>query len=183
MSETSHYPKCQTMMRKIAKHNSIRLIAVAVILFLNIPVAITPLVSRYGLILLIFALLYTAGILISFLFAVPETPKICIIPGILILMGLISGWLFFVFAFILLMLLGWVIPDYKKLEWLKTQEGYPQFSERFDEQMQKFGKEYQPEYRIQPVQETEMPDVSRETPAEESASTSESVVMPDIPDP
>lgn len=179
-SETSHYPKCQAMMRKIQKHNSIRVILALIILFLNIPIAITPLANRYGLIFVISALLYLTGILISFLFSVPETPKICIIPLILIIMGIISKWLFVPFAVLLLMLLILVIPDYHKLKWLKTQKGYPQFSLRFDEQMQNFGKDYQPEHHLDHVTDAEMPDVSQETPSEETPSTSESIAMPDI---
>ncbi len=178
----SHYQKCQAMMRSIEKHNSVRTIAVLLLLFLNIPMAITPLATRYGIIFVIFALLYTAGLFISFLFAVPKTPKFCIIPAVLLVLGLLSGWVFFPFVFLLLLLLGWVYLDYKKLAWLETQPGYPQFSERFDDQQKTFGREYQPEHHFDHVRDAEMKDAFEETPAEEAPSTARNIEMPDAPE-
>ncbi|MBR1554832.1 MAG: hypothetical protein IJ644_05480 [Oscillospiraceae bacterium] len=178
----SHYPKCQVMMRSIKKHNSVRLVMALILLFLNIPVTITPLATRYGIIFVIFALLYTAGVFISFLFAVPETPKFCIIPAILIFLGILSEWIAFPIALLMLLSLAWVVPDYKKLKWLKEQSGYPQFSERFDEQMQKLGKGYQPEHHFDHIHDAQMKDAFEETPAEESPSSAQNIEMPDVPE-
>ena len=181
-TDFSHYPKCQVMMRTIEKHNSVRMVMAFILLFLNIPVKITPLATQFGIIFVIFALVYTAGIFISFLFAVPETPKFCIIPTVLVLLGIISECIDFPLAFVLLLLLALVIPDYKKLKWLKEQPGYPQFSERFDEQMQSFGKAYQPEHHFDHVHDAEMKDAFEETPAEQAPSTAQNIEMPDVPE-
>ena len=72
--DSSRYVEYQTMMRKIEKHNSFRLKAAAVLLFMDVPAALIPMANRYGLGFTTVALLYLAGILISFVFAVPETP-------------------------------------------------------------------------------------------------------------
>lgn len=181
-NDISHYQKCQAMMRSIEKHNTIRTVSALILLFLNIPMAITPLATRYGIVFVLFALLYTAGTFISFLFAVPETPKFCAIPTVLILLGIISGWIFFPLAFLLLILLLWVLPDYKKLKWLEEQPGYPHFNTRFDEQMQTFQRGYQPEHYFDHVHTAEMKDAFEEIPAEEAPSTAQAVEMPDIPE-
>ncbi len=178
-SDFSHYPEYQVMMRKITKHNSVRLISAAVLLFLNVPVALIPLTNQYGLGFTIFALLYLAGILVSFAFAVPETLKLCAIPAFLILLGIISECIFWGFGFLLLLLLVWVIPDYKKLEFLKKQEGYPQFNERFEKQSEQFMKEYQSEYSFDIPENIEMKDAFEEMPAEISSNTAQHVQMPD----
>jgi len=181
-NDISHYPKCQAMMRRIEKHNTIRIVSVLILLFLNIPMAITPLATSYGIVFVIFALLYTAGTFISFLFADPETIRFCAIPAILVLLGLFSGWIFFPFAILLLVILLWVSGDYKKLKWLKTQTGYPHFNTRFDDQMQSFQKEYQSEYHFDHIHDAEMKDAFDEIPAEEKQSTAQAVEMPDAPD-
>ena len=181
-SEISHYPKCQAMMRRIEKNSSFRLKSAVFLLFLNIPLEIIPLTSRHGLGVTVFALLYTVETLISFVFAVPEKPNVCIISTLLIMLGIIGNWLSLVFGIPLLLLLMWVIQDYKKLKWLKEQSGYPHFSERFDEQMQKFGKDYQPEHALEHVPDTEMKDISEATLAEYVPSSAQNIEMPDIPE-
>ena len=181
-ANSSHYTECQVMMRKIEKHNSIRLEIAAGLLFIDIPIALIPLTNLYGLGFTIFALLYLAGILISFVFSVPETPKICAVPAILILLGICSGVVCIPVGLILLALLGCVIPDYKKLKFLKEQPGYPQFSERFDEQSEHFGKEYQSEYTFDSVRDAEMKDAFEEIPAEIPSSTAQNIEMPDVPE-
>jgi len=169
-------------MKKIEKHNTHRMITNLILLFLNIPLAITPMARQYGIIFAFFALLYTAGVFVSLLFAVPEKPKFCIIPAVLLLLGLISGWIFFLFAVILLLLLVWVLADYKKLSWLKEQSGYPHFNIRFDEQMQNYGKAYQPEHSFDHIHESQMKDAFEEPPAEQSVSTAQNIQMPDAPE-
>lgn len=178
----SRYQEYQSMMRKIEKHNSFRLKSALFLLFFDIPTALIPLAQQYGLGFTVFALLYLAGILISFVFSVPETPKFCIIPAILILLGMVSGCVFFGFGILLLALLAWVIPDSKKLNFLKEQPGYPHFSERFDDQMQKFGKDYQPEHHFDHVHDAEMKDAFEETPAEQAVSSAQHIEMPDVPE-
>ena len=180
--EFSDYEKYQTMMRKIEKNNSVRLKFAAIMLFFDVPIALTPLTSLYGLGFTVFALLYLAGIFIAFVFSVPETPKVSLITVILILLGMISGCVVWGIGFFLLGLLIWVIPDSKKLEFLKQQEGYPQFSERFDRQMEDFGKEYQPEYGFDNIHDAEMKDAFEETPAEIPSSTAQIIEMPDVPE-
>ena len=178
----SDYQKYQTMMRKIEKHNSIRLKITAGMLFADVPLALIPLAGQYGLIFVIIALLYLAGIMISFVFSVPETPKICGISAILTLIGICSGVVCFPVGLILFALLAWVIPDYKKLKFLKQQKGYPQFSERFDEQSEHFGKDYQPEHLLDNVHHAEMKDAFEETPEEIFTSTAQAVEMPAAPE-
>lgn len=176
----SDYQKYQTMMRKIEKHNSIRLKIAAGMLFADIPIALIPLTNLYGLGFTIFALLYLVGILIAFVFSVPETPKICGVSVILTLIGICSGVVCFPVGLILFALLAWVIPDYKKLKFLKQQKGYPQFSERFDEQSEHFGREYQAEHVLDNVHDAEMKDAFEEAPEEIFTSTAQAVEMPDV---
>lgn len=180
--ETAHYQKCQMMMKKIEKHNSIRTIASLLLLFLDIPLEITPMSRQYGIIFAIFALLYIIGTFVSLLFAVPETPKFCIVPAVLLLLGLVSQWLAFPIAFVLILLFMWIYPDYKKLQWLKEQSGYPHFNARFDDQMQSFGKEYQSEHVFDHIHDAEMKDAFDEMPAEQAPSTAQQIEMPDVPE-
>ncbi len=179
--DSSRYVKYQTMMRKIEKNNSFRLKAAAVLLFLDVPAALIPMANRYGLGFTIVALLYLAGILISFIFAVPETPKICIVSAILILLGTVSGCVFFGFGIVLLALLAWVYKDSKKLNFLKEQPGYPHFSERFDEQMETFGREYQSAHTFDNLRDAEMKDAFEEPPEEYRPHSAQHVEMPDAP--
>ena len=52
------------------------------------------------------------------------------------------------------------IPETKQAVWIKQQEGYPYFNERFTEQTKNFGKEYQPEYKFDNLHDAEMPETT-----------------------
>ncbi len=177
----SHYQEYQTMMRRIEKNNSFRLKVVASLLFADVPLSLIPLTNLYGLGFTVFALLYLIGILISFVFAVPETPKMCILSVILITLGIVSGCVFFIFGIILLFVLAWVYRDSRKMDFLKKQPGYPHFSERFDEQMETFRNDYQPEHPLNNLHDAEMKDAFEEVPEEYTPRSVQYVEMPEAP--
>ena len=75
----------------------------------------------------------------------------------------------------------WVYKDSKKLNFLKEQPGYPHFSERFDEQMETFGKEYQSAHTFDNLRDAEMKDAFEEPPEEYRTHSAQHVEMPDAP--
>ena len=72
------------------------------------------------------------------------------------------------------------IPECKKAVWIKKQEGYPHFNERFDEQMRVFGKEYQPDHRFDHVHDAEMLDMPEQ--GSPDFTVKPKTEMPEIPD-
>ena len=171
-ADTSHYDKCRMLMLKHKNYHKTRLIIMGITLLLNSYLNIT-LPIRYGKSLFvgstiygfafgIVAFLYCVGILILKLFAVPEKPKLLILDGLLIILGMISDLVNPALGILLLIVCITEIPECKQAVWIQNQAGYPYFNERFDEQMEKFGKEYQPDHELDHISQAEMLDILEE---------------------
>jgi len=165
-TDTSHYEKCLMEKKKLEKHNSLRL-------FVLICVSVANLLSVSGLLAETVGLLYFIITFVSFLFVMPESPKSCMLSAALVLMGICGQCIHIVCGLPMLAVLLTLVPDCKKLKWLQNQPGYPHFNRRFDEQMEHFGKAYQPEYQFDNVHDAEMPDISGEFSDERNASHAE----------
>jgi len=160
-TDTSHYEKCLQEKKKLEKHNSLRLFILLCASITNL-LSVFGLVNTYGIIAGIVGLLYCIITFVSFLFAAPESPKLCMLSVALVLLGLSGQCIHIAYGLLMLVTLLTLIPDSKKDKWLRNQPGYPHFNRRFDEQMEHFGKEYQSEYQFDNVHDAEMPDVSGE---------------------
>ncbi|MDE6087494.1 MAG: hypothetical protein K2G25_03825 [Oscillospiraceae bacterium] len=167
--DTSHYGKCRTLMIKQKQHHKLRvgLIAFAMLenAFWRIVIlhAEETIYSLGEFFLEIGILLYCAIIVILGVFIVPKKPELLVITCILILIGMMSGWIAWYIGMIMLGLFLLQIPETKRTTWLKQQEGYPYFNERLTEQTQNFKnfkkKSYQSEYKFDNSQDAEMPSI------------------------
>ncbi|MBD5142347.1 MAG: hypothetical protein HDT22_01875 [Ruminococcus sp.] len=181
--DMSHYDKCRTMMMKHKKNHMLRISIVAFLMLINAYVRVirSPLEYHAGYLLVFFfgigVLIYCIITLIIGLFAVPEKPKLLATTCILLFMGIISKWIALYLGIPMLLLFLWQIPETKQAVWIKQQEGYPHFNERFTGQMRNFGKEYQPEHKFDDLHDIEMPDIP-ETPSPDFAVKE----MPSIPE-
>lgn len=184
-TDTAHYDKCRTMMLTHKRHHLKRAVLVAILMLMNAFISIirvpitygTP--YLYGFFLGIVIFLYCAVTVVIGFFAVPEKPKLLIITCLLILGGLLDGWIALYFGIPMLMLFLWQIPEAKQAVWLKTQTGYPHFNERFDEQMSHFGKAYQPDHQLDNLRDAEMLDMP-ETPSPDFVLPNEMLPIPEV---
>lgn len=161
--DTSHYDKCRTMMKTHEKHHKTRLIISSFIILFNSFFLITlpvtfGLIYTYGFSFGMVAFVYGIGILALMLFAVPEKPKFLILAGLLTIAGMIIGIVHLIFGILLLIVCITQIPECRQALWMQKQPGYPYFNERFDDQMQVFGKEYQSAHTLDHVRDAEMLD-------------------------
>ncbi|MDE6005233.1 MAG: hypothetical protein K2G88_07590 [Oscillospiraceae bacterium] len=152
--DMSHYGKCRMMMRKHEQHHMLRFKLVAFLMLINAYMHIHSPIEQ-GISILIYSIITLA----IGLFAVPEKPKLLAITCILLFIGIIFGWIAWHIGMIMLGLFLLQIPETKQAVWIKQQEGYPYFNERFTEQMQNFGKEYQPEHKFDNLHDEEMPSI------------------------
>ncbi|MDE6005234.1 MAG: hypothetical protein K2G88_07595 [Oscillospiraceae bacterium] len=168
--DMSHYDKCRTMMMKHKKNHMLRVGLVAFLMLINAYVKVirSPIDQRafylFGFFFGVGILIYCIITLAIGLFAVPEKPKLLATTCILLFIGIIGEWLAPYLGIPMLLLFLWQIPEAKQAVWIKQQEGYPHFNERFTEQMLNFGKEYEPEHKFDDLHHTEMPDMP-ETPS------------------
>ena len=168
--DMSHYDKCRTMMMKHKKNHMLRVSLVAFLMLINAYVRVirSPIDNHasylFGFFFGVGILIYCIIILTIGLFAIPEKPKLLAITCILLLIGIIGKWFALYLGIPMLLLFLWQIPETKQAIWIKQQEGYPYFNERFTEQMRNFGKEYQPEHQFDDLHDIEMPDIP-ETPS------------------
>lgn len=181
MTDTSHFETCRQSLKRLRFTTKWRFIITAFSIVINT--------------LMYFAHMYTSATIawsgqntfLSFLFliaslvlgafilylsgtaaAYPEKIKpLCLLMGLLILARL-TNILLNVFSFLLLL---WATQflQIKKAKWLTEQEGYPYFSERFEEQKENTG--YVPFYQ------TASPE-----PQSAESSTAEMPGIPEMPD-
>lgn len=167
--DTSHYDKCRTLMNVHKSHHQKRMLFFSILIVLNLYLAVAIPVKYHlsliygkflqGVTFGAFAFVYSAGILVLLLFAVPEKPKLLMLAGLLIILGIITDFIHLIAGIPLLILCISQIPECKQALWVKKQEGYPYFNERFDEQMQVFGQEYQADHLLDNVHDAEMLDI------------------------
>ena len=163
--DTSHYDKCRTMMKTHKNHHRLRMILLCIMMLINsyVNIILFPvqhnLPYMYGFLLGMVLFLYCAGILATALFAVPDKIKLCILTEVLLILGIFIHAVHPVTGIVMLFIFATQIPECCQAVWLRKQEGWPHFNERFTEQMQSFGKEYQPDYPTDHVENAEMPDI------------------------
>lgn len=181
---TSHYDKCRTLLLRHRENHMRRNVIVAVLMLINAYVSIIRapiihgLVALYGFFFGMGIFLYCAVIVVLGFLAIPERPKLLAVTCLLIVIGIAGSWIASYLGIPMLGLFLWQIPECKQALWIKKQPGYPHFNERFTEQMENFGKEYQPEHELDHIQDAQMPDIP-ETP---SPDFPEFQTMPEIPD-
>ncbi|MDE5768815.1 MAG: hypothetical protein K2H82_05455 [Oscillospiraceae bacterium] len=188
-TDTSHYDKCRTMMMKHKKNHMLRVNLVMFLMLINAYVKVirSPIdqgrLYLWGFFFGVGILIYCVITLVIGLFAVPEKPKLLAVTCILLLTGILGEWLAPYLGIPMLLLFLWQIPETKQALWIKQQEGYPHFNERFAEQMGRFGKEYQPEYGFDSdnSHDAEMPDMP-EMPSPDFVVNEMPDIMPDIPE-
>ena len=163
--DTSHYDKCRTMMITHQNHAKIRNYAMMFLVFLSIVTTAVPMAGVYGVagatgfMFGILGCLYNIGVLILTMFAIPTRPKVCAGAMASVLIGMLMTCIFWILGIPMLIVIGTLIPECRQSAWLQKQEGYPHFNERFSEQMQHFGKEYEPDHQLDNLREAEMPDI------------------------
>ena len=190
MHDTSHYDKCRTLMNVHKTHHQKRVLIFSLLTLMNMYFSITLPITHnlsllygtaaYGLIFGFFSILYSAGILALVFFATPEKPKLLLLAGLLTILGMIIGIVNLFIGIAMLIVCVSQIPDSKQAVWIQKQEGYPYFNERFDEQMQYFGKEYQPDHAFDNLHTAEMLDMPEEGSPDFTVSPKDK--MPEIPD-
>ncbi len=188
--DTSHYDKCRTLMNVHKTRHQKRLFCFSVLTLLNLYLAIA-LPVKYHLSLIygkflqgvtfgLFAFIYSIGLLVLLLFAVPEKPKLLLLAILLIISGVLLEFIHLIAGIPMLILCLSQIPECRQALWIRKQEGYPHFNKRFDEQMRYFGKEYQPDHPLDSVHETKMLDMPEEASPDFTVKPKDE--MPEIPD-
>ncbi len=188
--DTSHYDKCRTLMNVHKTHHNTRMIFFAVVILLNLYLSIA-LPVKYHLSLIygnflqgvtfgIFAVLYSVLLLVLLLFAVPEKPKLLALAILLIISGILLDFIYLITGIPLLIACATEIPECKQALWIKKQEGYPHFNERFDEQMRYYQKDYQPDHLLDNIHEAQMLDAPECSSPDFTVRPKDQ--MPEIPD-
>ena len=190
MNDTSHYDKCRTLMNLHKTHHRTRLMIFAFLTLLNMYFCITLPITHhltllygtapYGLIFGLFSILYSAGILALLFFGTPEKPKLLLLAGLLTILGMILGIVNLIIGICMLIVCISQIPECRQAVWIQKQDGYPYFNERFNEQMQYFGKDYQPDHALDNLHDAEMLDMPEESSPDFTVSPK--AEMPEIPD-
>ncbi|MBR1554834.1 MAG: hypothetical protein IJ644_05490 [Oscillospiraceae bacterium] len=190
MHDTSHYDRCRTLMNVHKTHHQKRVIIFSLLALMNMYFSITLPITHnltllygtaaYGLIFGFFSILYSAGILALVFFGTPEKPKLLLLSGLLTILGIILGVVNLLIGICMLIVCISQIPDSKQALWIQKQEGYPYFNERFDEQMQYFGKDYQPDHALDTPHNSEMLDMPEQGAPDFTVSPKDE--MPEIPD-
>ncbi|MBE6876112.1 MAG: hypothetical protein E7496_05195 [Ruminococcus sp.] len=190
MNDTSHYDKCRTLMNIHKARHQKRTIFFSVLTLMNLYLAIA-LPVKYHLSLIygnflsgitfgLFVFIYGAGLLALLLFSIPEKPKLLILTILLIISGIMLNFIHLIVGIPMLVICLSQIPDCRQAVWIQKQDGYPYFNERFDEQMQYFGKEYQPDHALDNLHDAEMLDIPEESTPDFTVSPK--TEMPEIPD-
>ncbi len=193
MKDTSHYDRCRTLMNIHKTHHRNRMIIFSFLTLASMYFSITLPVTHnlnlihgtaaYGLLFGMFAILYSVGIFILICFSVPEKPKLLLLAGLLIISGIMLGVINLIIGIIMLIVCVSEIPECRQALWVKKQEGYPHFNKRFDEQMQHFGRAYQPDHAPDHRRDAEMLDIPEKSSPDFIVSPKDEIFqIPDISD-
>ena len=187
LNDTEHYDKCQMMYRSLKLRHERRIILYFVFFFLNLCMHVSNTAvdavaklffqsdmstvlgrSEYSDLIDLLVLLYCIGNFFLLLMGEPKNPKFLIFGGLILILGMILRLIALFCGLPVFILCLAEIPDCKKALWLKEQEGYPYFNERFHRQMQKKEEVYTiPKKFIEPVPENqvmseiEVPDIPK----------------------
>ena len=112
----------------------------------------------YGILTLFFSV---ACIILAFL-GEQTKPRFYIALLIVLLLATLAGCYYWAVAAVLLAMYFFAIPEYKKMQWIVQQPGYPYFNERFDEAQAH--SEYEPMHKLDNRSYGEMADVDGNMP-------------------
>ena len=138
-TNTSHYARCRTLMLKLKNMHRIRFFLTSVILFANCYFHVITLPILYygdldrGTALLwgIFAFVINLVILGTAFFASADNIKLVYLLLILIIAASVKGFLHPYAGLVLGLLFLLQVPECMKMNWVKKQQGYPYFNERY----------------------------------------------------
>lgn len=179
MPDTSHYDKCRTISQKLKKSHAVRAFLLVVFALLNGYLHTITLSMTKGLdttpetnyarnaiftngfayaILAFFSLIAVTvlGILLQ-----QERGKLLLIPTLISAVCVITGLFHIVWGGAMTVLLVIGLWESRDAVWLKHQEGYPYFNERFAEQDYRSHTGYESRYDISSVKNKgDMPDIA-----------------------
>lgn len=109
------------------------------------------------------ALLFSAAAIVLALLGEQTRPKV--FAGLLcvLLAGVVTDLFDAVIGIGLMVLYAFEIPEIRKMNWIRTQPGYPYFNERFDEQQDHAN--YEPLHKLDNRSYAEMVDIDDQPPA------------------
>ena len=142
-TNTSHYAKCRTLMLKFKSMHRIRFFLTSVILFANCYFHVITLPILYygdldrGSALLwgIFAFVINIIVLVTAFVASADRLKLVYLLLILITVSSVIGFLHVYAGIALGILFLSQLPECMKMKWVKRQQGYPYFNERYQLQL------------------------------------------------
>ena len=111
----------------------------------------------------VLTLLLSAGCLVLAFFAEQTRMKLLFILCGIIVFGWWAGCFGTVFALGMLGMYLAALPEYKRMNWMKQQPGYPYFNERFDEAQEH--SNYEPLHKLDNRSHASMMDLDDEAPA------------------
>ena len=166
MPDTSHYDKCLTLSNKLKQSHKIRSILLLVFCICNgyfhtitLPITkgleTTPETSYARNAIFTMGFVYAAAALLC-LIAVfvlgfllrQEKGKLLLIPIAVTAVCVITGLFHMFWGILIALVLAYGLYESHDAIWLRQQEGYPYFNERFAEQNAMLGKEYVSRYDI-----------------------------------
>lgn len=190
MADTSHFASCQKSMKWLKRTTTWRFIITAFSLVINSMMYFLNMFKQAtfdwspGNTFLSFIFLIASLVLGAYILylsgsaaAYPEKPKILGILVAVLVLARLTNIVLNVFSFLILL---WATQFFqvKKAKWLTEQEGYPYFSERFEEQ--KVSNEYIPPYSLHDPQPA--CDNAVQLPEGNDFTVQMPAVMPDIPE-
>ncbi len=161
ITDTSHYAECLTRKQKIKRNHMLRMLMLAILGIANgyihiIGMPLTHAESEGGFygtfiagtFLAVIAIIYCVIVLVLALLGTPENPKLMYAAIVVFLLGLLIRLMNPAIAIIYGIIFAWAFLDIKTAKWLRTQPGYPHFSERLTQQDMDSMRGYQSRYDI-----------------------------------
>ena len=177
--DTSHYDDCRGLMQSIRTHRTVRFFITIFFCVLSIVLHTMPLAAASDTISMARAFLslpFSAFVIWQAALARSEQMKPLIKLMVVLGIGAVTQWMNAGAAIALMIVYATQIPETRKLEWLKTQEGYPHFEHYIT--IQEYGlEEYHPPHDTSEQKYNgEMPELSDKE--RDNFSTSRQPVMP-----
>lgn len=176
MKNMPDYTGCRSLIIKYRQTHIRRLLVMIVLLILNIYGNVVYWTTKYagpsiaqakafdtGVSMLPYAMGIAAVILsitclVIGIFADQRRTKLLILLILLFVAGWMADFLRWFIAIPLVVMYLFQFPECRKMKWLTEQPGYPYFNERFEEQQNLFGKDYQSLHKIDNRVDAEMAD-------------------------
>lgn len=138
-TNTSHYAKCRTLLLRFQNMHRVRFFLTCVILFANCYFHVITLpILRYGdldrgsaLLWGMFAFMINLVVFVTAFFASADRLNLVYLLLVLLLVSSVIGFLHPYAGIALGILFLTQIPECFKMKWVKRQQGYPYFNERY----------------------------------------------------